>query len=427
MNGVIKDVSNIYAGNKLVASIEDVAGFSTIKYMHGDHLGSISVITDANGAVIERLRFDVFGTPVNPNTGAARASFGATNTDRGFTGHEMDASTGLINMNARLYDPVLGRFISADTIVPSPGNMQGFNRYSYVLNNPLLYIDPTGHSWWTNFRDSVLKPVVIVVVAVVVAYYAPPLGASVASALSATGTAATVISGAVVGASAGFAAGATGAGLYGGSLGDMWSAGLKGAGAGAIMGGVGGAYGDAWSLSRVGATSIAGGFAAKSAGGSFNQGFKIALVTSMVRLSWEKTRGITNNLKMKTLRYGGKVRKNQWGEILTDGSRGVRPGTPEIKSIFGNMTMAGEGLGQHLYNENSWVGRFVNWTSKAHDFWNSGGYDWGTGFVGNSDSSLYGSLYDVWSFSGMLPAAAFTGVAMAAPFSVPVYDAAIRP
>jgi len=121
MNGITKDISNIYAGKKLVASIEEVAGLSTIKYMHGDHLGSISVITDANGAVLERLRFDVFGAPVDPNTGAAKASFGANNTDRGYTGHEMDASTGLINMNARLYDPVLGRFISADTVIPEPG------------------------------------------------------------------------------------------------------------------------------------------------------------------------------------------------------------------------------------------------------------------------------------------------------------------
>jgi len=48
-------------------------------------------------------------------------------------------------MNARLYDPVLGRFISADTVVPEPGNMQAFNRYSYALNNPLMYTDPSGH------------------------------------------------------------------------------------------------------------------------------------------------------------------------------------------------------------------------------------------------------------------------------------------
>jgi len=207
----------------------------------------------------------------------------------------------------------------------------------------------------------------------------------------------------------------------------MWSAGLKGAGAGAIMGGVGGYYGDAWSLSRVGATSIAGGFAAKSAGGSFNQGFKIALVTSMVRLSWEKTRGITNNLKMKSLALSGKEPKyNKWGELLTDGSRGVRPGTAPMRSVFGDIVMKGEGSGLHSYSENSWIGRFVNWTSKTHDFWNSGGYDWNTGFVSNSSSLLYGSMYDVWSFSGMLPAAAFTGVAIAAPVSVPVYDAVVQ-
>ncbi|MDQ6994296.1 MAG: RHS repeat-associated core domain-containing protein, partial [Mariprofundaceae bacterium] len=85
-------------------------------------------------------------------------------------------STGLINMNARLYDPVLGRFLSADTIVPSAGNMQDFNRYAYVLNNPLAYTDPSGHSWWTNVRDTVVKPVAIAVVAVAVFYLAAPLG-----------------------------------------------------------------------------------------------------------------------------------------------------------------------------------------------------------------------------------------------------------
>ncbi len=179
---------------------------------------------------------------------------------------------------------------------------------------------------------------------------------------------------------------------------------------------------------RVGVPSIAGGFAAKSAGGSFNQGFKIALATSMIRLGWEKTRTITNNLKMKSLTLSGKEAKyNRWGELLTDGSRGVRPGTTGIRSVFGKMTMSMEGSGQHFYSENSWLGRFVNWTSKTHDFMNSGGYNWDTGFVANSNSVLYGSLYDVWSFSGMLPAAAFTGVAMTAPISVPVYDAAIRP
>ena len=144
LTGITKQVANIYAGSKLVASISDVSGIVSTRYMHGDHLGSISVITDETGAVVERLRFDVFGLPVDPATDAAKA-MGASNTTRGFTGHEMDASTGLINMNARLYDPILGRFISADAVVPGAGNMQAFNRYSYVVNNPLMYTDPTGH------------------------------------------------------------------------------------------------------------------------------------------------------------------------------------------------------------------------------------------------------------------------------------------
>ena len=64
--------------------------------------------------------------------------------DRGYTGHEHLLSVGLINMNARLYDPVLHRFLQPDNFVQDPFNTQNFNRYGYVLNNPLLYIDPTG-------------------------------------------------------------------------------------------------------------------------------------------------------------------------------------------------------------------------------------------------------------------------------------------
>ncbi|MDQ6994295.1 MAG: hypothetical protein Q9M18_01705 [Mariprofundaceae bacterium] len=236
-----------------------------------------------------------------------------------------------------------------------------------------------------------------------------------------------MISAAVVGAVAGFSAGATGAGLYGAHIGGMWQSGSRAAGSGAIMGAVDGYYGNSWTWSRVIATSVAGGYASKSAGGSWNQGFKVALAVSVVRMGWEGTRSITNELKMKSLALSGKEAKyNQWGELLTDGSRGVRPGTPGIRSIFGKMTMSMEGSGQHFYSENSWLGRLVNWTSKTHDFMNSGGYNWNTGFVANSNSISYGSLYDMWSFSGMLPAAAFTGVATTAPISVPVYDAVIR-
>ena len=75
--------------------------------------------------------------------GQARATITIT-TDKLFTGQRLDG-TGLYYYNARYYDPTLGRFISADTIIPNPTNPQYFNRYSYCLNNPLKYTDPSGH------------------------------------------------------------------------------------------------------------------------------------------------------------------------------------------------------------------------------------------------------------------------------------------
>jgi len=75
------------------------------------------------------------------------ATSGTQKTEYNFTGQRLDDSTDLLYYGARYYDPALRRFISADTIVPSPGNPQASNRYSYVLNNPLRFTDPTGH--WT--------------------------------------------------------------------------------------------------------------------------------------------------------------------------------------------------------------------------------------------------------------------------------------
>jgi RHS repeat-associated protein len=66
-------------------------------------------------------------------------------TPRGFTDHEMLDGLGLVHMNGRIYDPLLGRFLSADIVIQAPGNLQSYNRYSYVFNNPLTMTDPTGY------------------------------------------------------------------------------------------------------------------------------------------------------------------------------------------------------------------------------------------------------------------------------------------
>ncbi len=77
-----------------------------------------------------------------PSSGTDKVTF---HNHRGYTAHEMLPEFGLINMNGRLYDPVLGRMLSPDNYVQMPDNTQNFNRYSYVLNNPLKYTDPSGN------------------------------------------------------------------------------------------------------------------------------------------------------------------------------------------------------------------------------------------------------------------------------------------
>ncbi len=140
----------IYAGGTPVA-IYTVQGngSSDIKYLHKDHLGSVVATTGANGAVIERMSYDAFGKRRLPS--GVDGAVTVTSTHHGYTGHEHNDEVGLINMNGRFYDPMLGRFAAADPFVQSPGNLQSFNRYSYVGNNPLSRTDPSGYYFCTNF------------------------------------------------------------------------------------------------------------------------------------------------------------------------------------------------------------------------------------------------------------------------------------
>ena len=118
-------------------------------YFTKDHLGSIDSITNQAQAVQVRLSYDTFGKRRNEAGwwGAVPAGdlTAISNTTRlGYTGHEHLDNLGLIHMNGRVQDPFIGRFLSADPFVPDPLNGQSFNRFSYVRNNPLALIDPSG-------------------------------------------------------------------------------------------------------------------------------------------------------------------------------------------------------------------------------------------------------------------------------------------
>jgi RHS repeat-associated protein len=129
-------VKYYWAGNSLIAR-RNAAG---VLYYHQDHVHSTRLVTDASGAVANRYHYAAYGAKRGFSETVANdvTTFGARDDDD-------DTDTALVYMNARWYDPRLGKFLSADSIVPSLYDPQALNRYSYVLNDPMNYWDPSGH------------------------------------------------------------------------------------------------------------------------------------------------------------------------------------------------------------------------------------------------------------------------------------------
>ncbi len=137
-------VKYIFAGSNKVCSVESTGNKY---YTHSDHLGSSSIITDQNGAQVSHYEYTPYGS--------LATSEGSDVTRYKFTGKELDG-TGMYFYGARYYDSEIGRFVTADTIVQAPYDPQSLNRYSYCRNNPLNYVDPSGHSWFKKFFGKIL-------------------------------------------------------------------------------------------------------------------------------------------------------------------------------------------------------------------------------------------------------------------------------
>jgi RHS repeat-associated protein len=143
------------AGQMVGVRVKTPTG-NTFYYPFVDHLGNVVAMSWRGAGVVpnSHARYDPFGnfrttpTATNPSL-----------TSRGFTGHAHNntgvyptQNVGLIYMNARYYLPEVGRFVSPDSIVPEPTNPQAYNRYSYAVNNPIKYNDPSGH-WFESALD----------------------------------------------------------------------------------------------------------------------------------------------------------------------------------------------------------------------------------------------------------------------------------
>ncbi|MEW6431742.1 MAG: RHS repeat-associated core domain-containing protein [Myxococcota bacterium] len=144
---------NVFAAGRLVAQLTQTAAFGqwsstvTANYVHQDALGSPDAVTGGapgSPVLVERAKYEPFGEKRNPDDVFLAATPQAHTRNVGFTGHQPDDAFGLTNMKGRLYDQRTGRFVSADPVVSAPGFGQAFNRYAYVHNDPVHFVDPSG-------------------------------------------------------------------------------------------------------------------------------------------------------------------------------------------------------------------------------------------------------------------------------------------
>jgi RHS repeat-associated protein len=189
-----------YKANVVWHSSQTSTATDNYYYLHRDYKGSIMAITDTNGVVKEKRHFDAWGNIVKLTNGSGTNLSNFTITDRGYTGHEHLKSVGLINMNARVYDPVLHRFLGPDNYIQDPFDTQNYNRYGYVLNNPLMYTDPTGNFAFLAFLGAVLYGALVGAAVAAVTYTAIAL---ITGTFSWSGLGNAVLMGAVGGAISG--------------------------------------------------------------------------------------------------------------------------------------------------------------------------------------------------------------------------------
>ena len=281
-------------------------GVDSTYYILRDYLGNITHIINEDGTLRQELSYDAWGRLRNPDTHQLYAVGKEPKLllDRGYTGHEYLPWFGLINMNARLYDPVLGRFLSPDPYVQMPDFTQNFNRYSYCLNNPLKYVDKDGEFWFlpaiiafvVNYAttgitkgDWGLKNIGSSLVMSAVALVSYGVGMGITGALAKTAILSQSVIGGISAGVAGSVTGAMSSLMAGGNI-----------GRGALIGFVSGLVGNALSginmksiwlegVSNVAAGGLIGGATSLVSGGDFWSGFGTGAISAT--LGWALGKG----------------------------------------------------------------------------------------------------------------------------------------
>ncbi|MBF0533232.1 MAG: fibronectin type III domain-containing protein, partial [Candidatus Omnitrophica bacterium] len=305
--------NHIFLGSTRVSTVRN----GNQLFYHTDHLGGTNVTTDYVGTVKEKFEYEPYGnTARHDTTGLAEET-----TKYNFTGKESDGTSGLYFYGARYYDPAIGRFIQADTIVQAPNDPQTLNRYSYCGNNPVNRIDPSGHSWWKKWW----KPIVTIAVGIVVGVLTAGIGSVFYSGIVGAQWG-VILSAATSGAIAGAASGAVGGALSGQNVFRSAMMGAAyGALSGAVFGGINNLGNNTWNwemgLTKVGLSSVAGGGISELRGGSFAQGAMFAGAVAGSDFIYRailstQPEGENQGETMRTAKYRGEPKKDIDGKVL---------------------------------------------------------------------------------------------------------------
>ncbi|MFC1703550.1 SpvB/TcaC N-terminal domain-containing protein [Candidatus Omnitrophota bacterium] len=320
---------HIFLGSQRITSITN----GNLCYFHTNHQGSTDVITDDIGEEAVHYEYAPYGEIV--------VKEGSDITKYKFTGKPLDDETGLYYYGARYYNPLIGRFLTPDTIVQEPRNPQTLNRYSYCGNNPVNNVDPTGHSWFKKFFGQLFGAILGAVSNI----FLPGSGVFVYSIISSGFTAG--MNGGNVGRAIGIGIGASlvgfGVGGFAGNqVGELLKSGFWGEMSGLFMGGAaGGAFGTGIGEGDIGMAALAGGVGAafgmagpignivgggvssEIAGGDFEEG-------AMGGAMYAAGNGL-GNLVPDNGKYAPDTSNLQEGEVII----GSRPVNNPIAWLFG--------------------------------------------------------------------------------------------
>lgn len=292
-------------------------------FLHKDYIGSILAISDEAGNKLEQRHFDAWGnfTHLQIGNGAIVTDKNIIDNasllvDRGYTSHEHFAEVGIIHMNGRLYDPLLRRFLNADENIQDPYNTQNYNKYGYVMNNPLMFNDPSGEFW-----QFLAIPIVKAVLFAVVSYTATVLitgskfnilnlySTIVMSMISAgiTGVIGDVFTNSAASIGTEALRSLVHAGVQGTLSfmqgGNFFTAAASAFLASAVSFGYGQAVGDAYSgVGQVALGMISGGVGYALAGGNFWDGVKIGGIVALFNHTTHQAQRITRQQSIKAIK-----------------------------------------------------------------------------------------------------------------------------